>query len=37
VLGIVVDKKARAYPVRIMNWHEIVNDRIGQHAFVISF
>jgi len=37
ILGIVVDSKARAYPVRILNWHEIVNDRIGQHAFVISY
>jgi len=37
VLGIVVDGKARAYPIRIMNWHEIVNDRIGQHAFVLSY
>jgi len=37
VLGIVVDGQARAYPIRIMNWHEIVNDRIGHHAFVISY
>ncbi len=37
VLGIIVDGKARAYPVRILNWHEIVNDRIGSHAFVISY
>lgn len=37
VLGIVIDGKARAYPIRIMNWHEIANDRIGQHGFVISY
>jgi len=37
VLGIVVDGQARAYPIRIMNWHEIVNDRIGQHTFVMSY
>jgi len=37
ILGIVIDGKARAYPVRILNWHEIVNDRIGQHAFVLSY
>jgi len=37
ILGIVIDGKARAYPIRILNWHEIVNDRIGQHAFVLSY
>jgi len=37
ILGVVVDGKARAYPVRILNWHEIVNDRIGQHTFVLSY
>jgi len=37
ILGIVINGKARAYPVRIMNWHEIVNDRIDQHAFVLSY
>lgn len=37
ILGIVIDGKARAYPIRIMNWHEIVNDRIGGNAFVITY
>jgi len=37
VLGIIIEGTARAYPIRIMNWHEIVNDRIGQHAFVLSY
>jgi len=37
VLGITIDGRARAYPVRILNWHEIVNDRIGKHTFVISY
>ena len=27
VLGIVSGGTARAYPVRILNWHEVVNDR----------
>jgi len=26
VLGITIGQQARAYPVRILNWHEIVND-----------
>ncbi len=37
VIGIHLNQKARAYPVRILNWHEIVNDRIGDHAFVITY
>jgi hypothetical protein len=27
----------RAYPTRIMLWHEIVNDRFGEDAFVITY
>ena len=37
ILGVVVSGHARAYPVRILNWHEIVNDRIGKKRFVISY
>ena len=29
VLGFVYNNKARAYPIKILNWHEIVNDRVG--------
>lgn len=28
---------ARAYPVRILNWHEVVNDRIGPDPVVITY
>ncbi len=37
VLGVVRNKVPRAYPVRILNWHEIVNDRIAGEAIVVSF
>lgn len=37
VLGIVIDGSARAYPVRILNWHEVVNDRIGDRAVLITY
>jgi len=37
ILGVVVNGHARAYPVRILNWHEIINDRIGKKDFVISY
>jgi len=29
VIGIVMNGEAKAYPYKIMNWHEIVNDTIG--------
>lgn len=37
VLGIVVNGVAKVYPIAILNWHEIVNDRVGDSALVISF
>jgi hypothetical protein len=27
VIGVAIDGHARAYPIRILNWHEIVNDQ----------
>ncbi len=27
----------RAYPFRILNWHEIVNDRVGDDFFVVTY
>lgn len=37
VLGLVRGKTARAYPVPILNWHEVVNDRIGGDPVVVTF
>lgn len=37
VLGLVVADEARAYPVNILNYHEIVNDRIGDVPVVITW
>jgi hypothetical protein len=37
VLGFVHNDQARAYPIKILNWHEIVNDRVGGKPVVISF
>ncbi len=28
---------AKAYPIRIMNWHEVVNDRFGDEAIAVTF
>ncbi|MEB8433817.1 DUF3179 domain-containing protein [Cocleimonas sp. KMM 6892] len=41
VLGIVVgekgDEEARAYPIKILNWHEIVNDEISGKAIAVTY
>jgi hypothetical protein len=37
VLGIEIDGVARAYPIRILNYHEIVNDAFGGKALVITY
>jgi len=37
VLAIEVDGDARAYPIQIMTWHEIVNDTIGGRPITVSF
>lgn len=37
VLGIDRHRVAKAYPIAILNWHEIVNDRFGSEALVVSF
>lgn len=33
VLGVVVDGHARAYSLNLLNRHEVVNDRVGEHPF----
>lgn len=37
VLGIALGGVARAYPVRILNWHEVVNDTVAQRAVVVTY
>jgi hypothetical protein len=37
VLGLVRDGAARAYPIRILDWHEIVNDSFGNEDVVVSY
>ena len=37
VLAVVVEGDARAYPVRIMIWHEIVNDTFGTLPVTITY
>ena len=37
ILGIEIDGIARAYPISILNWHEIVNDQINDKNFAVTF
>lgn len=37
IIGLEIDGDARAYPVKILNYHEIVNDRIGTQGVLISY
>jgi hypothetical protein len=37
IIGVVVAGQARAYPIKILNWHEVVNDTVDGQAFVVTF
>ena len=37
VVGIVLNGESRAYPVPILNWHEIVNDEIDGQRFAVTY
>lgn len=37
VIGLVVNGEARAYPLRILTWHEIVNDTVGGVPVAVTY
>ena len=37
VIGLIHRGEARAYPLRIMSWHELVNDRLGDLPVLVSW
>lgn len=37
VLGLEIGTEARAYPVRILNWHEVVNDVLGGTPVLVTY
>lgn len=37
VIGIRIGNEARAYPHRILNWHEVVNDVIEQQHITVNY
>jgi len=37
VIGLIINGDARAYPLRILLWHEIVNDTVGGVPVLVSY
>ena len=37
VVGVVIGDEARAYPLRILQWHEIVNDRVAGEPIAATY
>jgi hypothetical protein len=36
-LGYAHKGQARGYPIKILNWHEVVNDRVGGASQVVTY
>lgn len=37
VFGVSIDGEARAYPLRILDWHEMLNDELGGRPLTLSY
>jgi hypothetical protein len=37
VIGVAVAGEARAYPLRVLNWHEVVNDTLGGVPIAVTY
>lgn len=37
VVGVVINGKAKAYPLRVLTWHEIVNDKLGGIPITVTY
>lgn len=37
ILGVARNGEAKAYPVRILNWHEVVNDAVGGKPVAVTY
>jgi hypothetical protein len=37
IIGVVVAGQPKAYPIKILTWHEVVNDSVGERPFVVTF
>ncbi len=37
VIGVTLDGTSRAYPIAILDWHELVNDRLGGRSILVTY
>lgn len=37
VIGVTINGESKAYPIKILNWHEAANDTLGGEAIVVTF
>ena len=37
VIGVVIGNDVRAYPLRLMRWHEVVNDTVGGEPIAVTY
>ena len=37
IIGVTVDGEARAYPIKILNWHEVANDEVGGIPLAVTY
>lgn len=37
ILGVFLNGVAKAYPTRVLSWHELVNDRFGDLPVLVSW
>ena len=37
LIGVVESGVAKAYPLRILTWHEVVNDRLGDKPIAVTY
>lgn len=37
VVGVHIAEETRAYPLRVLNWHEIVNDTVGGRPIAVTY
>lgn len=37
VVGVIIGREAKAYPLKILNFHEVVNDRVGGRPLAVTY
>jgi hypothetical protein len=37
VIGVAIGGEAKAYPIKILNWHEAVNDTLNGEPILVTF